>query len=118
MVADKIFDRPGVYSSPNGTRIVRIRETTEGLRCKPVRGSLSCPAYPFPADSDWLMCFDDKDRLWIYIPDHPVHCSFPGGVGAPGVGGGWDGVPGAFFDRLPPNIQATRIESAPAVPQE
>ena len=34
----------------------------------------------------------------------------------PGMGGGWDGVPGGFFDRLPPDIQATRIETAPAVP--
>jgi len=113
----RIVDRPGLYNSPNKMVTVRIIQVAEG-RLK-LESTIGGPAAPFPADSGWFMCFDDKERLWTYIPrDKPafVHCTSPAQVMAPGEFGGWDGVPNSFFERLPPEIRATRREIPRAAP--
>ena len=121
--AGRFLDQPGVYRSPNGTHAARIYEPAKGwLNYRFVRGDFgkystgSGPVDPFPADSTWFMCFDDQDRLWTFRSNR-VDCLFPNGVMHPGEGGGWDGVPQSFFDRLPPDIKAKRI-TTPAAPKK
>jgi hypothetical protein len=82
------------------------------------------PTAAFRPNSDWMMCWDTRDRLWVYVPDHDArHCTcwyaYPNGFGGltPGEHGGWDGVPEAFLARLPEPAKAVyRAGSAPAVP--
>ena len=82
------------------------------------------PTVPFRPNSDWMMCWDIRDRLWVYVPEHYApYCTCwyagPYGFGSltPGEHGGWDGVPEAFLARLPEAAKAVyRAGSVPAAP--
>jgi len=91
----------------------------------------------FSPKRDWFLCFDQYDRLWFYhgIWDRSwgmpadsrsygaaVHLegfrslqnnSFIGGAFVVSEIGGWEGVPEAFFDRLPANGDAAWGKQSP-----
>ena len=93
MPANVVFGTPGKYWSPSGRCYADITRLQNG-RLKfsvhrPAKksvlellrpfgsggsGDSQSPTAPFSADSGWYMCWDEKDRLWTFLPQNRVEC--------------------------------------------
>jgi hypothetical protein len=110
-----VLSQTGRYLSPQGSQVVDVSLNKDG-KLKIDMKSLSCgngSLTTFQSNSDWFMCFDATDRLWLYHPDDPkyCHCWYTNergsGILRPGEVGGWQGIPDAFLARLPAAAKVT-----------
>jgi hypothetical protein len=127
--ANVIIKEAGSFGSPLNSQMVRIWPEPDGslkffVNNQKAIGNGSGPAAAFEANSDWLMCWDFKDRLWTYIPEQDgQYCrcwySSEKGSGTTLVGefGGWDGIPEAFLANLPEKMKAIHATYASNQPQ-
>jgi len=113
--AGKIIDRLGTYVSPNGTCIAEISTNSSGqlvieyneYNMQEETGAF----YVRPKPGIWFATIDGNDRLWLYIEGggslgQDVLCRATRNrtkneVASVGSGGGWEGIPDSFFERLP-----------------
>jgi hypothetical protein len=120
VAANVLIEKAGRYRSPDGSFLVDMKEEDGGKLSfvfyrqdgEGQRGA--GPTNPFRADSDWLMCWDSQGRLWTYVPEQDgKYCRYwyanEESTGSCGVGelGGWQGIPEAFFARLPDAVKKT-----------
>jgi hypothetical protein len=114
IAANVVFKEIGKYASPVGDCLVEVSVVEEGklkfFVYRQMKGgrSGSGPTDPFTADSNWFMCWDSHGKLWTYMSDDVMECcrnwysnDEVSGSTLPGQGGGWEGIPQAFIDRLP-----------------
>jgi hypothetical protein len=116
IAANVVFKEIGIYASPVNDCLVEVSVVDEGkLKFRVYRqskgqryGNSTGPTDPFTADSNWFMCWDSHGKLWTYMPDDVMEScrnwysnDEVSGSTLPGEGGGWDGIPQAFIDRLP-----------------
>jgi hypothetical protein len=116
VAANVVFNEPGHYRSPSGTRSVEIWADPDGLLRHRVEGhDFSTMGAGFSPESAWMMCWDENSQLWSYNPDaYPQYCtvycvdsSEGHGVRVCGEAGGWQGIPETFLNELPAEAQAT-----------
>jgi len=109
--ANVVFNQPGKFASPNGELFVNVWARADGQLLHSWEHPSGSPSStfltPISPQSNWFMCWDDQNRLWVYLPSNPNYCCTyyhtekGSGVRECGELGGWDGVPQAFLDRLP-----------------
>lgn len=74
-----VLNEVGLYESPRGTHFVNVSRVDDGrlkINVTWKNGGGGATA-PFQPNSDWFICFDNVDRLWVYVPEqgHDVcHC--------------------------------------------
>lgn len=112
--ANVLITNVGRYTSPNGQRVLNVWREKDGrlmFFVKDQKGSGGV-AKSFDPGSHWLLCWDDQDRLWSYVPEQDTNCHYwywgVSEVGSCHVGetGGWDGIPESFLARLPERVRA------------
>jgi hypothetical protein len=115
VAANVIFNEVGEYVSPAGdSSSVEVFENDKGKlefilyhQMKEGR-SRQGPTKAFKPDSNWFMCWDSQGRLWTYLTEENFeYCrnwyrtGEASGTIMVGEFGGWEGIPEAFFERLP-----------------
>lgn len=103
----EIIDSPGEYQLPGGRVLVSL---TPAGSAGEIQWKASSPhasgAMKVDAASDWFCSIDQYERAWLFDPQHGVYHwnETPGGgsrTTSVGVGGGWQGVPDTFLEKLP-----------------
>ena len=118
IAANILVVEPGSYSAISGTEFVDVVEESPAsitISFRHVSGEDSCSSkmtLSQTTDSPWLMCWDEQNRWWVYVPDDdsPQVHRF-GHTGNTMNDTTWDrvspklGVPSAFMERLPESVR-------------
>lgn len=100
-----VIQQTGVYLSPHEENLVEIRGqdgrdlqlTFSAKNDQGVRSS----SLTLDGEDPWFIAWDDSDQLWLYTEQDGVTTFSRETTTNVGVGGGWEGIPDSFLEKLP-----------------
>ena len=118
IAANVLVVEPGSYRATSGTDFVDVTEESPDsvtVSFRHVSGEDSCGSkvtLSKTGDDPWLICWDEHNQCWVYVPDdEPQEVRRLGhSVGAMTVAtfdrvSPKEGVPSAFIERLPASMR-------------
>ncbi len=110
--AGEIIDQFGTYISPNRTCTLEIGTNASGklVVAYNLNHTETGNSWVRPKHATWFATIDDNDCLWFYIKgrapdrDELIGVTINHSLNRTthvGSGGGWEGIPDSFFERLP-----------------
>lgn len=100
-----VIQQLGIYLSPHEENLVELRDQ-DGSDLQLTFAANNDRQVPsssrtFDSEDPWFFAWDDSDQLWLYTEQDGVITFSRETTTNVGAGGGWEGIPDPFLERLP-----------------